>query len=567
MKFIKENVLIKNDFDLYNKIIIHNNIFIDMPWIQKLYNYYYNIIEIPKCSVCNKNVKFYRFSVGYRKFCSNSCHLKSTETKEKRNKTKLINHGNINYNNRDKFKETNLIKYGETSPMKNINVLNKAIETNIIRYGNKTPLLNDEVKNKINETKILKYNNVNYNNREKAKETIYKNYGVEHQMYVNDIKNKIKKTNLIKYGFENVFQNKEIIETIKNVNSLTFKKKWSNILNIPISNIKVCDDVVTISGLCCNHNEFDITKSLLYDRYRYNVEYCPKCNVVNSHDSDAENKLRNFIETELKIITEKINIENKEIDIYISSHKLGIEFNGLYWHSELFKDKNYHLNKTELCEQRDIQLLHIFEDEWIYKKEIVKSIIRSKLGLIEYKIYARKCYIKEIDSITSSNFLNENHIQGNVNSKIKLGLFYGDELVSVMTFENTRKSIENNNINSFTLNRFCTKLNTQVIGGASKLLKYFIKTYKPKSIISFADKRYSQGNLYEKLGFIMIKHNQPTYTYFKNNELIRYHRFNFRKEILNKNGFNTCKTEREIMKERGYLRIFDSGNIKYLMKF
>lgn len=567
MKYIKENVLKKRDIILYEKVIIHNLKFSNIPWVQMLYNFYHNIIELPKCIECSNDVKFYRFSKGYRKFCSNECGLKSKLTKEKRENTKQNKYGDVNYNNRDKFNKTCLNKFGTTSPMKNLKVLNKAIETNMIKYGYKTPLLNDDIKKKIIKTKKLKYCDINYNNRDLAKKTIHEKYGVEHQMLVSEIKNKIKKTNLKKYGVENVFQNNEIINNIKNINSLNFKKKWSDILNLPIENFNIEGDIVTIYGLCPEHSEFNITKSLLRDRYKYNVKYCTECNIINSHDSDAENKVRDYIETELKIKTEKTYIENKEIDIYISEHKLGIEYDGLYWHSELYKDKNYHLDKTNICQKNNIQLLHIFEDEWMFKSDIVKSIIKSKLGVIDNKIFARKCEIKEIfDNKLVREFLNNNHIQGFVNAKIKLGLFYNNELVSLMSFEKTRKSIEKDNEESYTLNRFCNKLNSQVIGGASKLLKHFIKSYQPKSIVSFADRRYSNGKLYEKLGFNKIKDNKPSYSYFKNNEFIRYHRFNFRKEILIKHGYDKNKTEREIMEERNFLKIFDCGNIKYLMK-
>jgi hypothetical protein len=567
MKYVKE-ITVKNDNNnLYNDIIKHNINFVTIKWSQKLYNYYNNITSPPKCLNCGGDVKFHSITKGYRKYCSNKCHLKSELTKEKRSITKLKKYGDINYNNRNKFKESCLIKFGETSPMKNKDILNKSINTNIIKYGEKTPLLNDKIINKIKESKLKKYDNINYNNRNQAKKTIIEKYGVNHQMNDEGIRDKIKNTNLIKYGVENVFQNKEIIEKIKMTNSLTFKVKWSEILKIPIDNIKINNDIVSISGLCSIHDTFDITKSLLYDRYRYNVTYCTKCNLKNSNASDAENNVRDFIENELTIKTEKISIDNKEIDIYLPDYKLGIEYNGLYWHSEFFKNKNYHLNKTEICENQGIQLLHIFEDEWMFKREIVKSIIKSKLNIVDIRIFARKCQIKEIDSNKSREFLEDNHIQGNVNSKYKLGLFYNDELVSYMSFEKTRKSIEKNNENSYVLNRFCSKLNTQVIGGASKLLKYFIRIYNPKSIISFADKRYSNGNLYKQLGFIRIKDNMPSYFYFKNNELVRYHRFNFRKEILIKRGFDKNKTEFEIMTDNNYIKIFDCGNIKYLLEF
>jgi hypothetical protein len=182
-------------------------------------------------------------------------------------------------------------------------------------------------------------------------------------------------------------------------------------------------------------------------------------------------------------------------------------------------------------------------------------------------IYGRNTTIKEIKKKEVEKFLKENHIQGYTNSKIKIGLFYNDELISVMTFGNKRIALGDKNItnNDFEMIRFCNKLNTVVIGGANKLLKHFIKTYKPHTIISFADRRYSNGNLYYKLGFEFVGKTKPNYWYFHKNSLHRQHRFNFRKNKLVEEGFDKNKTENEIMTNRGYLRIYDSGNLKFIM--
>ncbi len=240
----------------------------------------------------------------------------------------------------------------------------------------------------------------------------------------------------------------------------------------------------------------------------------------------------------------------------IPEYNLAIEFNGLYWHSEIYKDKNYHLNKTQQCEAKKIKLIHIFEDEWLFKKDIVKSRLINILGLTPNKIYARKTIIKEISPKESKEFLDFNHIQGNVNAKIKLGLYYDNELVSIMTFGKGR-IIMGGNSNQYELLRFCNKLNTTVIGGADKLLKYFIKTYQPKEIISYADRRWSQGDLYEKLGFNFIHNSKPNYFYINQN--IREYRFKYRKNILVKEGYDINKTERDIMLERKIYRIYDCG--------
>jgi len=194
-------------------------------------------------------------------------------------------------------------------------------------------------------------------------------------------------------------------------------------------------------------------------------------------------------------------------------------------------------------------------------------MILNKLNKTKNKIYARKTEIKEInDNKLVKNFLTENHLQGFVGSKIKIGLFYNNELVSIMTFGNRRISMGKKitNMNEYELLRFCNKLNTNVIGGSSKLFKYFLKNYNPSEIMTYADRSHSQGKLYEMLGFKYIGKSQPNYYYIIDG--IRKHRFNFRKDLLVKQGFDKNKTEHQIMIDRKIYRIYDSGNLKYLYK-
>jgi hypothetical protein len=232
----------------------------------------------------------------------------------------------------------------------------------------------------------------------------------------------------------------------------------------------------------------------------------------------------------------------------------------VYWHNELYKPKNYHLLKTNECNKNGISLIHIFEDEWLYKKEIVVSILLNKIKQINTNIYGRKCEIREISSKISKDFLNKNHIQGNVNSKVKIGLYYEGSLVSVMTFSKGR-IIMGGKDDEWELNRFCNLLNHNVIGGASKLLKYFIKNYSPKKIISYSDIRIFDGNMYNKLGFTKKSQSKPNYWYVVKD--VREHRFKYRKSILVKEGYNENLTEQQIMFNRKIYRIYDCGNIRW----
>ena len=201
-----------------------------------------------------------------------------------------------------------------------------------------------------------------------------------------------------------------------------------------------------------------------------------------------------------------------------------------------------------------------------FKKEIVKSIIKSKLGLSENIIFGRKCIVKEVSPKETKEFLENNHLQGGVNSKVKLGLYYENELVSLMTFGGLRKSLGSvSSDGNYELYRFANKLNTSVLGSFAKLLNYFVKIYKPKSILTFSDNRYFTGNVYNNNGFDFVSNTEPNYFYIIKHK--REHRFKYRKDILVKQGYDKNLTERQIMLDRGINRIYDCGNKKWLKTF
>jgi len=229
--------------------------------------------------------------------------------------------------------------------------------------------------------------------------------------------------------------------------------------------------------------------------------------------------------------------------------------------------KNKILEKTQLAEEKGIHLLHIFENEWIdpRKRKIWESVIRYKQQEIERKIYARKTEIKTFDAKVARSFFSVNHLQGGAAiGNTFYGLFFQDELVSVMTFGKSRFS----NDYEWELVRFASKLNIAVVGGAQKLLKHFIKTHNPKNIVSYANRRWSNGHLYETLGFTFIRDSEPNYFYFKPNELILQSRNKFQKHKLKElfpSIYDDKKTETQIMYEAGYRKIYDAGNKVYLL--
>ena len=214
---------------------------------------------------------------------------------------------------------------------------------------------------------------------------------------------------------------------------------------------------------------------------------------------------------------------------------------------------NYHQNKSLLAESKDIFLYHIFEYEWNSAKEKILNQLNNLINLNQNKIYARNCVIKEVDNKEKSNFLELNHMQGNDVSSIKIGLYYNDELVSLMTFVKPRF----NKKYQWELSRFCSKAGCNVIGGASKLWNYFIKKYNPKSIISYSNIAHTRGNLYKILGFKLNKISSPNYIWFKNG--IIKPRYQCQKHKLLEQGY-TGNSESTIMHNLGYYRIYDCGN-------
>ena len=309
-----------------------------------------------------------------------------------------------------------------------------------------------------------------------------------------------------------------------------------------------------------------------YEQYHNSYFTCRNCHPLIR--SKYEQEIIQFLETFLSKETiiqnyRKLFNGSMELDIFLPNFNLAIEFNGLFWHSETGgkKDKFYHLNKTLACEQNNIHLLHIFEDDWNNKKEIIKEKLKylTKQNKNLYKIFGRQCDIQEITFDEKQKFLETFHIQGNDISFINLGAFYKNELVSVMTFSklNITKGYNKSIDDYYELSRFCSSYKYSCVGLFNKLLTNFIRKYSPKYIVTYANKCWStKDNIYEKNGFKFVGETSPNYWY-TNDYVNRIHRFNFTKQKLVSMGNDKTKTELQIMIELGYDRIWDCGHIRY----
>lgn len=318
-----------------------------------------------------------------------------------------------------------------------------------------------------------------------------------------------------------------------------------------------CDQKLHL--VCPNGHDYYVS----WDNWNHSKSRCPKCKKWGT--SDQEQSIVLFLKSYLDNVIENDRsiIPPYELDIVLPDVGIAIEYCGLYWHSELAgKDKNYHLEKTIQCEEKGYKLITIFEDELIDNKNMVFSKLKNIIGINDTsikRVYARKCQVKELDRKTAIEFCNNNHLQGYNGSNIRLGLFYKDELVSVMTFSKPSIAKGGKNKNGvWELQRFCSKVNYIVVGGASKLLKYFERNYEWKEIFSYADRRWSSGNVYNKLNFEFVGYTKPSYWYLR--KQTRLHRFALRKMQDDPRD----QTEWEIRKSQGWNRIWDCGNLRFI---
>jgi len=558
-KKIKENEKILNLFYQFtDKIPNKENISIrELFWcIKNNYN------EIPKCKTCGKEIPLKiefankRYPDGYvKRYCSLKCFNNDPEIKQKASE-------------REKARAKERLK--------------KRKKTITEKYGSWENRPGKENLKKANEK--LKNKEIKEKRKEKTIKTNLEKYGTEWPTQTKEFQEKRQKTNLEKYGIKNPIALYSIkgIETYKKEN--IFKKfnfneeqikNWDNkdfwIKNFIIDNkinIQKASEYFKINNYMILYNHF---KNLLKDEFS-------KYSLRSRYEEEIYEFLKSIYSGEI-IRNDKKIISPYELDFYIPEKKLAIEFDGLFWHSQglvNFREidfKFYHLEKTLKAEEKDINLLHIFENEWIdpIKRDIWKSIISYKLGIVKQRYFARKLKVFTVDNKTINNFFDLNHIQGSAPSKVRLVLVDENyKIISAMTFAKPRY----NRDYDWELIRFASLKYTSCVGCAAKLFKYFIENYKPKNIISYANRRfaYSKKNLYLSLGFKYLRRSEPNYYYFHENNLLKhYHRSHFQKHKLKnyketKDFYEKSKPEHQIMFEAGFRRIFDCGQLVYEWK-
>jgi len=475
-----------------------------------------NLDELPKCK-CGNELTFINAKKGFSDFCSVNCPFTIERQIISRKKTMKEKYGKENAfqieNFKEKAKKTRLEKYGaEYSTQKGSKTREKIMKTNLKKYGSVSPFGNEE------------------------------------------IRNKIKSNHFNKSGFEH---NK--LYHLKNKENFTKEYILKNFLI---------------------DNELDRQKISEY----YGINYWNTPNLIYSYFDITEPFKKNSTKTQKEIVEYiksiykgKIIVDDnktiypKELDIFIPEYNFAIEYDGILWHSfgknyprnfEKINPKN-HLQKTLMCEDKNIHLFHIFENEWNdeVKKDIWKSKITIKLNAITKRYNARNGYFKEIDTKTAKNFLVENHLQGYVNSSFKIGFFIGEELLAVFTLGSNR--FKNSGIE---LLRFASKKFIVIRGLFSKFLNYFKNNFN-EDLISYGNRRWTFKNNVYNNDFEFIKETQPNYYYF-NEERKLLNRLHFQKHKLKQKlkVFNDNLTEIENVINNGYRIIYDCGNLKYILR-
>ena len=434
---------------------------------------------------------------------------------------------------RKKRKETCIEKYGTDNPMKSKVVQQKAELTNIEKYGAPCVFQSEEIKDKITKTNIERF-------------------GAANPFANEDIKKKISETNLDRYGYKNPSYSSEIKNKISHSN---LSNSYSDEVIAILENKDALEKFVGDKSFKTAAKELGVADWNIRKRWiKYGLERSK-----SSYETEIAEILREhdiaFIESNKKIITPY------ELDFYVESMDLGIEFNGIYWHSTAVRpDPMYHRKKYERAVENDVRLIMINEDEWNERNVAWTNRLINILGKSKRGPGARELNVRPITNTVANDFLSVYHIQGETRAMIyALGAFHDKQLVAVMAFGKQRGTQD------VELVRFATD-GMNYPGIFSKLFKNAIESQQYDKVISFADLRHSNGGVYINNGFILENTIPPDYRYVFRNQT--KHKSSFTKtKIAEKFGVNIeGKTEKQLMEDLNIPRIYDCGKLKFVWR-
>lgn len=332
-----------------------------------------------------------------------------------------------------------------------------------------------------------------------------------------------------------------------------FKKKHGD--RFDYSLVQYVASTIPVKIICKDHGVFHQSPAAHYNGHI-------GCKLCTSKVSREETMLASYISqivgTENVRRSARNIIPPQELDIVIPSQKIAIEYNGLYWHSDMQRELKYHMNKTNLCNAAGYRLIHVWQDDWVHKRHIVKSFLSSVLIGEQARVFARKTVFEELlDKKVVQEFLDKNHIQGRCGFTKAFGLTHHGKLVSVAT-------VINRSDTDWELNRCCSIVGTQIIGALGKLTKNISRILRV-NLYSFCDISMFTGQSYVAAGYKLDCRIRPDYRYIIDG--VRKHKFNYRRSKLRKflgAGYNKGDSEVINMRNNGYYRIFDCGKLKYV---
>jgi hypothetical protein len=489
------------------------------------------------CSQCGSPSKFVTFRDGFQPFCSHKCYSLNDGPKQKREATTLARYGVTNSHQspevRLKFEQTMLETYGVKSALQSDVLMAKAKATLHANHGVDNPSHSHAL-------------------QQKKTATNFEKFGYDVPAKNPEVKAKIKATNLSRYGVDTPLRLPSVIEMSVDQRRSTFMDNLAE--RSKAVGIRPEFDIYSMVG---DHHEWSCLEC--EDKFSNHMDdgKLPRCPRCYGNASRGEAELRDFIQSLGQQVQFSVRhvIPPKELDIYLPDHKLAIEYNGLYWHSDEKVHRNYHLDKTTECLEKGIRLIHVFENEWLFHQDKVKSRLTTILGKFD-RVFARKCEIRSISFADHSRFMKDNHIQGSCPFKVAFGMYYNDVLVSMMSFGKARYGGA-----EWELLRYANTLNTRVLGGGSRLFSHFVKIYSPTSVVSYSDRRWNTGGLYNAIGFRWSHASSPNFFYSKDGLKLES-RIKYQKHRLVNllDNFDPKLSGEKNMKNHGYLRIFDCGN-------
>ena len=496
------------------------------------------------------------------------CSLLNEEVKEKIKKTNLEKYGVeyscLNEEVKEKIKKTNLEKYGNACSLHGEEIKEKTKNTNLKKYGNKSHLKNEDIKNKINKTNLKRYGTIspiqNKDILKKREFTYLEKYGVKSPLQNKEIMEKFKKTNIEKYGYEFSMQNPEIREKTKNS---TFEKY--GVYNVSQSEIiknKIKESSIKSGKFTLIFGESIPKWNLIYNLPQMYLYKWKENNENTSYEefiAHIQNYKRKLSDIE-NIFSLKFNIEkydktfNENIKYkpdFKFNNNFAVNTDGLYWHSELHVNNDYHFNMRRQFEHNNCRIFQFRANEIFHKLHIIQSIINNSLGKTSIKIGARKTRIAEISSKDAETFLIQNHMKGYKAAK-HLGLYFNNELISVMSYKTQTSS----NYKFIKIERFCSKINTNVMGGFNKLLKQVALELPNLPIHYWVDLRYGTGNFLLNHGFKLEK---ETLGWEWTDSFETYNRLKCRAN-MDERGLS----EKEYAAELKWVKIYDAGQRLYI---